>query len=98
MRQEWLVHIPREDRVTHLWVTVFGATGENGLNGKTKEHAAAIQTLSDRLAKRELLESQVRTVWRTLQWVALAVATMVGFMMSGPVAGFLGNLIRAGLK
>lgn len=98
MDQEWGNYVPREERITHLWVTVYGTTGTNGLNGKSKEHDAKIEKLSERLSQRELLEAQVRVVWRTLQWVGIAVGTTVGVLLSGPGGTFLANVIRAGLK
>ena len=84
------------DRVTQLWVTVFGVSGRNGLNGTQREHASKIEKLQASLQEVDNLRSQVLTGVRVIQWMLLGAMTAIGFLMSGPAGEFVANVWRAG--
>jgi len=90
-----------QEQVTHLWMTVFGVMGNNGLYGKTKELDDRFhhheQKTDQRFARFETIETQIRTIIKVGQWAAVSLGALIGLMSSGPIGQFLGNLIAAGL-
>ena len=90
-----------QEQVTHLWMTVFGVMGNNGLYGKTRELDDRLhlyeQKTDQRFSRYETIETQIRTIIKVGQWAAVGLGGVVGLMSSGPIGTFLGNLITVGL-
>lgn len=86
-----------QEQVTHLWLTIFGVTGSNGLHGKVREQEKDLKKFDDRLQRYDTLETQIRTVMTIGQWSVIVVATVLGLMASGTIGDFLGNLLKVGL-
>lgn len=84
------------DRLICLWLTVFGPTGTNGLQGTTKTHAQELSALSKRISRFEHLETQLWAILAAARWAGLALGTTVAFLASGPVGEFIGRILRAG--
>lgn len=85
------------ERVTHLWMTVFGVTGTNGMYGRSKEVDAEIKRLGEKFEKYDILEIQIRTLARVGQWVLVVIGTVMGLLVSGNVGDFLGNILKVGM-
>jgi hypothetical protein len=90
-----------QEQVTHLWMTVFGVMGNNGLYGKSRELDDRINLYEartdQRFARYETIETQIRAIIKAGQWAAVSVGAIIGLMSSGPIGQFLGNLITVGL-
>lgn len=87
-----------QERVTHLWLTIFGVTGSNGLHGKVRDQERDLKDLDDRLSHYDTLEAQIRAMIRVGQWALMLVGTVLALLASGPVASFLWNIAQVGMK
>ena len=90
-----------QEQVTHLWMTVFGVMGNNGLYGKSREFDDRLNLYEERtdqrFARYETIETQIRAIIKVGQWTAVGLGAIIGLLSSGPIGQFLGNLIAAGL-
>ena len=76
------------ERVSTLWLIVFGIDGTNGIRGNQIKHAR-------RLDKLERFEVDLRLLWSLARWLALAVGTVVGIMACGPAGQIIAALLTA---
>lgn len=99
--------MPPDLKIAYLWATVFGATGQNGLNGRLKDLERAIndqfksrdealKTMASSIHRYDTLETQITLLLRIIQWVGLGLMTFGGLALSGPLADILRGLLVAG--
>jgi hypothetical protein len=89
----WLL----SERVQTLSVALWGIDGRNGVLSKSREHQARLDRIDARLNAYDQTRLQIRTVWTTVRWIGLAVAALIGFATTTPVATFIANVWRAGV-
>lgn len=81
--------VPPDERLTLMWYTLVGVDGSNGLRSTVKNHET-------RLSNLEGYNQRLNLIWRLIQWLALALSTVVGVLASGPAGQIIAGLLGAG--
>ena len=85
------------ERLQAIWVTLFGATGSNGMRGELAEQRRKLTELEKRLLEHDRLRAQIQAIALMVQWIGLAVGAVTAFLLSTPVASLLAGWLRGAL-